>query len=100
MLTEKELAEIRQRLEKTTPGSWEIKRKKLEGEAAKSASLDGLDSDRVIDQIGPIEWSTYVEDSYVYSETWLHLSDEDAEFISHARDDIKRLLDHIENFKG
>lgn len=97
MLTDSEIAEIRARCRRATPGPWHCS---YENEPVPAgmfhpdtpremaeAWYDGL---RAV-QVGPIEGSEV--DRYTEA---LNITANDAEFIAHAREDLPRALDTIE----
>lgn len=81
-MTEQELAEIRQRAEKATPGP-------------------------MTEQIVELSWSTEDEPQYGYwvndadGDIFAHVwSEDDMKFVSHSRQDIPALLDEVERLKA
>lgn len=84
LLAPEEIEAIRQYVEAATPGPWPVRRSRLDGKTRE-----------VIRGIGPVETDVFLDDPYVFCETWLSISDADAEFISRVREDVPRLLRHI-----
>lgn len=81
-MTERELQQIKERCNKATPGLWQWARNKGD----EFDHLVGADDESVID--------THVEtlDPYVIQWVSIEISEENADFIAHAREDISRLL--------
>lgn len=105
-LTPEELREIRKRADKATPGPWAFE---TTGEKGDGADIVGVvygpdDEDcerplsgelRTFDRDGePIDY--YRDEVVAVCDHYNRRPHEDARFITHARTDVLRLLDHID----
>jgi hypothetical protein len=81
-ITREELAAIRERAEKATPGPWRWSNAKV---------LNG--------KYDFVPQGSYLADTLIMFGDTYENGEHDAEFIAHAREDIPRLLDEIERLQ-
>lgn len=90
MLTQKELAAIRERAERATEGPWSV----YYGRAFSHERFDSDGDKRLPTGIGQV----FISHDH-WDGNYFDASDEDIEFIAHAREDIPKLLAEIERLQ-
>ena len=101
MMTEQEKKEIRVRCQDITPGPWTYT--PCERECERDRDADGYTDCDNCDEEYPnicggnsIKEGAYINEILVYDDQFSGMYDRDAEFITHAREDVPKLLDALE----